>query len=132
MLDLAIPRAKGVVLAETGAAGLGFAKLSTRVLDLAIPRAKGVALAETGAAKLRMRRAVMAEGPWSSLMQPWWRSPRVCAMAVAVVGGGGGCRRVVVVVVARVAIVVVVVLCVVGSGGRVMGTTREGRSASSC
>ena len=57
----------------------------------------------------------MAEGLWSSLMQLWWRSPRVCAMAVAVVGGGGGCHCVVVVVVARVAIVVVVIviLCVV-------------------
>ena len=49
MLDLAIPRAKGMVLAEMGAAGLGFAKSSTGVLDLAIPRAKGMALAETGA-----------------------------------------------------------------------------------
>ena len=55
----------------------------------------------------------MAEGLWSSLMQLWWRSPRMCAMAMAVVGGGGGCCCVVVVVVARVAIVVVIVLCVV-------------------
>ena len=38
--------------AETGAAGLGFAKSSTHMLDLAILRAKGVALAEMGAAGL--------------------------------------------------------------------------------
>ena len=68
VLDLAIARAKGVALAGTGAAGLGFAKSSTCMLDLAIPR---------------MRRA--AEGPWSSCVQLWWWSPRVCAMAVAVV-----------------------------------------------
>ena len=55
MLDLAIPRIKGVALAETGAAGLDFAKSSTHVLNLAILRIEGVLLAETGAAIPRVK-----------------------------------------------------------------------------
>ena len=43
-------------------AGLGFAKLSTCVLDLAILRMKGVALAETGAAGLGFAKTKDEEG----------------------------------------------------------------------